>query len=597
MKASALLFSSRFSVPLCAFSVYSVAKKFMNRLLPFAVLAVFAGGCARSDLGERAASEVVKAAVEGEAKSAKDSVKNIGAAKMKGGKLSGFDAKGDRVWELSANLMEVKDPGESDTPNRANFTGAKFKLFREGKLESTFDAPLIEFFRTKDGLRLAMRQGVRATNTGALGKEGVPIAVTAPRGDVDVKKRLVNLSGGAKVERGAITVTGQTLRTQTDLARSQMSGDVVAKSPQGTTKARDAIFAWKANTLAANGVTFIKDDLTLTGAKLVADTAAEKGTLSGNVRAQTPDSKANAPRVDFDWKADSIRAPRATVVREGAQMLSGALQTDSMLKVGNAQDISIVKDGSTLKAASARGFDGLSRLTGTRVTVVKDGTTLTAARAKANDWSAKAGTVEGSGGVRALNKDGSMKADNAVWSGGETGQITASGGVEIVSDGTTIRGARAVSDTQFNVATMSGDVRAQLDDGSTLSAPQVRKSGPQIVATGGTTARMKTSGDLGVLTIKAPRVDTTIGGQTARASGGVNLKSASNATATAPTATYNRARETVVASGGVLYRDPKGGTLKGKTLTANLKLQSAQMTGGVQGQASAGVFDGKSLFD
>ncbi len=568
----------------------------MNRFLPFALLAVFAGGCARSDLGERAASQVVKAAVEGQAKVAKDSMKSIGEAKMKGGTLTGADAKGNKVWEMSAKLIEIKDSGDGGTPNRANFTDARFKLFREGKLESTFDAPLIEFFRTGDGLRLAMRKGVRATNVGALGKEGVPIAVSAPRGDVDVKKRLVNLSGGAKVERGKIVVTGQTLRTQTDLARSQMSGDVVAKSPQVITKAKNAVFAWKANKLTANGVTFAKDDLTLTGAKLVADTAAEKGTLSGDVRAQTPDSSATAPNVNFDWKADIIRAPRATVSHGGAQMQTGALQTDSKLKVGNAQNISIAKNGATLQAASAQGFDGLSRLTGTRVTVVRDGTTLVAARAKADNWSAKSGTIEGTGGVRASNKDGRMKANNAVWSGGENGQITANGGVEIVSDGTTIQGARAVSDAQFNVATMSGDVRAKLDDGSTLAAPQVRKSGQQIVATGGTTARMKTSGELGVLTIKAPRVDTTIGGQTARASGGVNLKSASGVTATAPKATYNRKSETVVASGGVLYHDPKRGTINGKTLTANLKLESAQMTG-VQGQSSVSFFDGKSLFE
>ena len=568
----------------------------MNRLFPLVLFAVFAGGCARSDLGQKAASEVVKSAVENEAGKAKESMKGVGAAKMLGGKLTGADAKGNKLWELSAKLMETKELGKGDIPKRAIFTQANVKLFREGKLESTFSAPLIEFFNADDGLRLAMRQGVRATNVGALGKDGVPIAISARRGDVNVAKRLVALSGDAKVVRDKIIVTGQKLLTQTDLARSQMMGNVVATSPQGVTKARDAVFAWKANRLNANFVTFTRDDLVLTGARLAADTAAEKGTLSGDVRAQTPTSKASAPNVDFDWKADVIRAPRALVNQGGAQMQTGALQTDSHLKIGSAQDITINKDGAILKAASAQGFDKLSQISGTRVIVVKDGTTLTAARAVTDNWSARDGKVEGAGGVTATNKDGRMTAPTAVWSGGANGQITASGGVEIVADGTTIHGARAVSDAKFKIATLSGDVRAKLDDGSTLNAPQVSKSGQQIVATGGATAQMKNSGELGLLTIKAPRVETTIGGQSARASGGVNLKSASGTTATSSQAIYNRATKTVTASGNVTYRDPQRGELKGETLTTDLKLKNSRMTG-VKAESSGDLFDGKSIFD
>ena len=570
----------------------------MNRLLSLALFALFVGGCARSDLGESAASQVVKSAVEGEADKAKESLKTVGSIKMNGGTLIGADSNGDKLWEMGAQLMQTKELGKGDIPKRAIFTQAKIKLFRAGKLESTFSAPLIEFFDADDGLRLAMRQGVSATNVGALGKDGVPIAVSARRGDVNVVKRLVSLTGEAKITRGKIVVTGQRLRTQTDLARSEMSGAVAAVSPQGVTKAKNAVFEWKENQLAANGVTFTRDDLVLTGAKLAADTAAKKGTLTGDVRAQTPTSQASAPRVDFDWNADVIRAPRATLTRAGAQMQTGALQTDSHLKVGSAQDITIEKEGATLKAASAQGFDSdnLSQLTGKNVTVVREGTTLTAARAKTQNWSARDGQITGEGGVTATNKDGRMKAPTAVWSGGENGQITASGGVEIVADGTTIRGASAVSDAKFNVATLSGDVRAKLDDGSTLSAPKLDKSGKNIVASGGATARMKSGSELGLLTIRAPRVETTIGGQTARASGGVNLKSASGVTATAPQAVYNRQQKTVFASGGVTYRDPQRGDLNGKTLTTDLKLQNARMTD-VKAQPNGDFFDGKSIFD
>ncbi len=575
----------------------------MNRFNSILLLAALAGGCARSDLGERAASEVVKSAIKEEGGKAKTSLQKIGNVKIEDGKLVGADAKGNPLWEVSAKLIVTKDQVQSGNPKRATLSDATVKLYREGKLESTFEAPLIEFFNTDKGLRLSMTKGVKASNTGALGKDGVPIQVAAPRGDVDVAKHLVALSGGARVVRGPITVTGQTLRTQTDLARSTLIGDVIATSPQGVTKAKDAVFAWKANRLVANGVTFIKPGLTLTkpgltltGDKLNADTAAEKGTLTGNVRAVAPDSSATAPSVDFDRKADVIRAANANLSREGAQMQAAQLQTDSKLKVANAQGVTIRKDGATLKADSARGFDGLKQLTGTQVVIVRDGTTLTAASAKANNWSASSGTITGSGGVTATNADGKLNAQSAVWSGGKDGQITAQGGVEIVSKGTTIRGARGTSDANLNVATLSGDVRATLKDGSTLRAPTVRKSGEQIVATGGTTAQFKTDGQLGLLTVKAPRVETTVGGQTARASGGVNLKSASGATATAPTATFDRKSQQVVASGGVKYYDPKMGTLNGKTLRANLRLQSAVMDHG-DGQISGNLFGGKGLFN
>ena len=577
-------------------SLRTLWPKIMNRFTSIVVLAALAGGCARSDLGERAVSDAAKAAVKDEAGKVKSSAQKIGDVQIEGGKLVGTDAKGEPLWELSAKLIVTKEQVKSGNPKRATLSDATVKLYRAGQLESTFDAPVIEFFNADKGLRLTMPRGVKASNAGALGKDGVPIQVAAPRGDVDVSARVVNLSGGARVVRGPILVMGQTLRTQTDLARSTLNGAVVATSPDGTTKAKRAIFAWKANKLAANAVTFTRPGLTLTGDNLDADTAAQKGTLSGHVRAVAPDSSANAPSVDFDWKADSIRAANANLTREGAQMQTAQLRTDSKLKVADAQNVTIRKDGAILKAASARGFDGLKQLSGTQVTVTRDGTTLTAARAQADNWSAQNGKLTGSGGVTATDAQGRLRAPTATWSGGPNGQIVASGGVEIVSDGTTIRGARGQSDAKFKVATLNGDVRATLKDGSTLRAPSVRKSGDQIVASGGTLAQMQTSGQLGLLTIRAPRVETTVGGQTARASGGVNLKSASGATATAPTATFDRAAQKVVASGGVTYRDPKIGTLNGKTLRADLRLQSAVMDQG-NGQIRGDLFGGKGLFN
>ena len=568
----------------------------MNRLALLALFAVLAGGCARSDLGERAASEVVKRAVEGEAEKAKSSARKIDNVKITKSRWAGTDAQGNKLWEMSARLIVTKEPGEGGNPRRATLSDATVKLYNAGQLESTFGAPLIEFFNGESGLRLAMTKGVRASNVGALGKDGVPIQIFAPRGDVDVNKRLANLSGGARVVRGAITVTGQTLRTQTDLARSTMSGNVVANAPDGKTNAKNAVFAWKENKLTANQVTFTRPGLTLTGAKLNADTAAEKGTLSGDVRAVTPDSKASAPNVAFDWKADTIRAPRATIARDGAQMQSARLQTDSKLKVATAQEVTIRKDGAVLKADSARGFEGLTKLSGQGVRVVRNGTTLVAARARANNWSASSGTIEGEGGVTATGEQGRVKAQSATWSGGENGDIVARGGVEIVSDGTTIVGARGTSDAAFQTATLSGDVRATLKDGSTLRAPQVRKNGEQIVASGGTTAQFKTSGELGLLTVKAPRVETTIAGQSARASGGVDLKSDGGATARAPSATYDRASQKIVTSGPVTYQDPKRGEITGKSLKADLKLQSAVIAG-ANAQANVNIFEDKKLFD
>ena len=571
----------------------------MNRFFPLLLCAVAIGGCARSDLGSKAASEVVKQSVKKEARDAKENIKRIGSATLKAGSLIGSDpATGAPLWQLDAKTIETQDQLSDGLPRRATLTGATVKLYQAGKLESTFVAPLIKFSNGDSGLRLLMPNGVRASNAGTLGQGGVPIMVSAPRGDVDIQKRLAVLSGGARVMRGPITATGQTLRTQTDLARSQMDGNVVATSPQGITKAKSAIFAWKQNKLSAQNVTFVRPDLTLTGDKLSADTAAEKGVLSGNVRARTPDSSASAPIANFDWKADSITAPNATVTRAGGTLRAGAIATDSKLKVASAQNVTVNQNGATLRASSANGFDGLANLSGRDVKIVRAGTTLFAPRAKATNWSKDGGVFEGEGGVRATNARGTVTADSATWSGGEKGTIVAQGGVVIRAQNTVLRGARGRSDTAFQNATLSGDVRANLQNGSTLNAPLVEKRGQNVVASGGATALLETP-TAGTLTLRAARIETTTGGQSATARGNVSLRSAEGATATAPLATYNRATEKVTASGGVTYNDPKRGIVnnRGDSLDADLSLGSAVIRN-ARGQTSGQVdlFKGKSLF-
>ena len=562
----------------------------MPRLAPILPLLAFClGGCARSDLGERAASQVVKKTVENEAARAKGSLQKIGNASLKGSSLIGSDpTTGAPLWKLSAVTIETQGQLSDGLPASATLKDATVELYRLGQLESTFAAPLIKFSNGKNGLRLLMPNGVRASDAGAIAggtKGAVPVEVRAPRGDVDIKNRLVALSGGATLVRGPITATGQILKSKTDLARATLSGNVVAKLPQGTMRARTATFGWKENKLSAQTVTFAREDLTLAGDKLEADTAAERGVLSGNVRAQTPDARASAPAANFDWKADVISAANATVSREGATLKAASLTTDSHLKVARAGSVVVTQDGATLRAASAQGFENLSSLSGSEVTVVRAGTTLTAPRATARNWSENGGVFVGSGGVKASNERGTVRAQSATWTGGEKGAIEASGNVEIRAQDAVLRGARGRSDTSFQNATLSGDVRAQMTDGSTLAAPQVEKRGPKLVASGGATARFQTP-KAGVLTLRAQRIETTIGGQSASATGDVRLNSPEGARASAARATYNRANGKVNASGGVTYDDPKRKiSNQGESLEADLKLESAVILG-ARGQSS-----------
>ena len=615
----------------------------MNRYWPVILLPVLAGGCARSDLGRRAAQDIVNQDVTAKVKGAtKGATKGI--EKVEGQTLSFLGSNpttGAPLWKLSAAKLTTQQAGDGGLPRRGTLEQGVVQLYRNGQLESTFTAPLIEFSKGEAGLRLSMPRGVNASDAGALIKPNiksdgetadkikVDISASAPRGDIDVNKRLVTLSGGARVVRGPITVTGQTLKTQTDLGRAAISGAVVATSPQGTTRADSAVFAWKTNRMSARKVTFTGKDVTLSGAKLEADTALNKGALSGDVRARNKDgATARAPRAAFDWKADQISAPDATFARAGATLRAARIVTDSRLKLASAGDIVASKDGATLRAASARGFDGLDTLrgqdvrieragatlraasadarnwslpsgvvSGNDVMIVREGTTLRAARGTARDWSETGGVFEGVGGVTVTSARGRARADSATWTGGQNGRIAARGGVEIRADGSVLRGARGDSDAGFRNATLSGDVRADLKDGNTVRAPQVRKSGDDIVATGGAVAQLKTGGQLGLLTLRAPRVETTISGQSALASGGVKMKSAEGATASADRATYERATHKVTATGNVIYNDPKKDlSSSGTSLQADLKLQSAVILG-ARAQASEKLFDGKSLFD
>ena len=602
------------------------------------VLPLLAGGCARSDLGRRAAQDIVNKDVTAKVKGT-----TKGIEKVEGQTLSFLGSNpttGAPLWKLSAAKLTTQEAGDGGLPRRGSLEQGVVQLYRNGQLESTFTAPLIEFSKGETGLRLSMPRGVNASDAGALVKSNdkindkigaenkVTISASAPRGDIDVNKRLVTLSGGARVVRGPITVTGQTLKTQTDLGRSTMNGAVVATSSQGTTRADSAIFAWKTNRMSAQKVTFVGKDVTLSGAKIEADTALNKGTLSGDVRARNHNgASARAPRAAFDWKADQISAPDATFARAGATMRAARIVTDSHLKLARAGDVVASQDGAILRAASAQGFDGLGTLrgqgvrieragatlraasadardwskpsgvvSGNEVTIAREGTTLRAAQGTARDWSKNGGTFEGTGGVTVTNARGSARADSATWTGGKDGHIEARGNVEIRSDGSVLRGARGNSDAAFRDATMSGDVRADLKDGNTVRAPQVRKSGDKIVATGGAVAQLKTAGELGLLTLRAPRVETTISGQRALASGGVKMKSAEGATASADRATYERATRKVTATGNVVYNDPKKGlSSSGSSLQADLKLQSAVILG-ARGQSSEKLFDGKPLF-
>jgi len=562
-----------------------------------AAAALFVGGCAPKTPPDSA--KIVTQAAKQAAKTERDDFSGLKGATLSGGELSGGDAQGRPLWRLSAKTIRasggVLGKDDSGAPKTATLWDARATLFRAGIAESSLQAPQIKLFYLKDGVRLQFSQGMKGTTQGAWTGARGPVQIAAPRADVDVKNRLISASGGIKMSQGALQITAQTLRGQTSLQTVQLSGKVRAKSAQnGLVEAETANYDWNKNRVTAQTVRASQGGTRLSGDVLSADTDATSGTLTGRVRAWSAQGQASAPRLDFNWKRDQISARAATFIAPNGTIRAANLVTDSKLRLASAQNLVAEQQGAVLRAASASGFEGLSRLNAQNFDFRRADMKFSAPRAGARKVGSK-WALTAQGGARGQSLQGQVSAPQVTWDEAAN-RVAASGGVILQKDGAILRGQNLQSDTRFQNATLTGQVRGQMKDGSILTAQTLEKRGEKFLARGGATAQLKTRGELGALTLRGAQIEAPSDGSSALATGGVTLRASTGATARAPRASYDRKSGKITATGGVDFYDPvRKFRTRGDTLVYNLKTQQATLSN-ARGQGDLKLFEGTKLF-
>lgn len=613
--------------------------------LSLLALSLCAGGCSKqAPLTDAERDQFLKS----EARRATSSVQGLASAVVSGGQIEIGDAQGRPLWRVKAKEMRSQGETRNGVPKSAVLTDASATLFRMGKLESTFKAKTINLFNSTAGIRLQMLGQVVGTSQSLL---GAPIEVRAPRADVDVTKRTLAASGGVAAKRGDVTLQTPELTGQSSL--QTLGCKTATIQSRGTTMhGQNALFNWKADHLSAQNITATRADLTMSGQKLEADTGAERGTLTGQIQAKSPKGSATGPRLEFNWKNDRIFVPNALFQSQEAKVRTAALTTDSKLRVTNAQNVRIERDGAILTVQSARGLENLSTLSGSGVVLSRGDLHIEAGAAQTHDWSKNSGSIQASGGVFARTPKGTLRSRSATWSGNaDKGSVSASGDVQISSQGNTLRGTNAQSDAKFQSATLTGSVSGTLKDGTRLRAGQIAKSGEtyiasrgatatltdgtvltaarvegsgqngvatggasatmsdgtllraarvekrgtSLVATNGATATLRAKGELGRTTVTAARVEGDTGATSVVASGGVVLRSQNGITIRAPHATYTRSTGKIVATGGVTVTDSvRHLTNTGESLVADLNLTQVTLNQ-AHGRGKEDALTGKGL--
>jgi lipopolysaccharide assembly outer membrane protein LptD (OstA) len=638
-----------------------------TRLILGAAVATILGGCG---VAQQAGEDAARAVLEKSKKEVKKNVAELGNLLSSGATLSGHDEKGRFIWSVGAKKIQIHDQQEKDgkviKPRSAELVDARATLYREGKAHSTFKAPKMELVYAPEGVMMTLSGGVAMRTPGtspsknikpqdekarkiqkAISERGV-VELRSPLVNVDVKKRELRASKGIVMTQGTTRVEAKQLFADTDLAVARVDGQVKATAPQGTISAPRATWKWKAGQMNADGgVTLVHDKTTLTGARLVADTNAQSGSLEGGARAQSPQGNATASRVLYNWKNNTISARDGVSMQdsEGGTMRAARLDTDDKFnQITASGDVTLQKDGGTLRASNVTAYDKLSRVTASGgVTIEKDNQTLRAsgvtaydkfARAVAEggvvltrpdatlraasaeawlkekratgrgvtvtrgDVTVRAGQAElanaggdsaqivATGDVRASSPQGNVRASRVTWGGG---RVVGSGGVTLQKDGNSIRGDRLESDDKFQNATLSGDVNGRMANGQTVAAGVVNLRGDTLLAENGVTGRR------GNVRLQAAKLEATRNGRNVVLTGGVTLRSDDGVVAKAPAARYDRVAGKIYASGGVTISDPERGEQHGRTLVADLNLKQATLTE-VRGNFSEKLFKNRKLF-
>ena len=585
------------------------------------------------DAAQRVAQES-KAAIE-----SRTDALGEGVITTKNSTLQGNDARGRLLWRLSfkegrlnsasagANGKKANDM-LGVTPRTGDLIGASATLYRNGREESSFKANKMTFVSTPRGLMLTMNGGVQVSTltakTVTSSTRARPVQIAAPVVRVDVQARTVRAEGGVRMTQDKTVVTAKQIAADTGLTIARAGGGVVGVAPGGQIQAQNASWNWKTGRVQATGGVQVSSTRSggakLSGAILNADTSANKGEISGDVRALASDGgQARAGRVMFNWANNSIAArDDVTLQKDGATLRAARIDSDRDLGRAEASGgVTLQKDGATITASTLQAFDRATRIEATGdVRVSRDNSTLTAARAVV--WLNEKRAVA-SGNVTLTRADSTVRADRAqYW---QDGRVVANGDVTLQRQGATLR-ANNVQGWQSGRAIATGDVRLTRDD-VTMTAPRVESANigdaktNRVLASGGVTARGRggeiraqkvtwgngqavASGDVRLSrdgnTIRGARLTTDQNFAQAVLSGDVNGTMKNGARFSSSNLTWTRLQNgktlprngRIVAQNGVTLRQ-KTLTLRGARFEANGDGSEARVSGGVVATDSKGA--------
>lgn len=504
------------------------------RLAPILAATLALSGCRNT-----ASEKLVQRAISPQAGPARAGLDKVRGATFKDFGISGRDRQLRPAWSLHSREARVGAGQNPASPARASLLGARAELFRDGVLESSFQAERIELVtasvpapggKKRTIQRLELSGGVRAQsippasllrqNPGS--RPGLsrprltsaPVTLEAPSVVVNLSDKTVWVPASAVVKQkeSGVSISAHTLRGDSGLQRLDMGGSVEANSSAGRVRADRASYSWKARRLLALGHVQAQapvaipgqapSNLLLSGERLEADAAGESGLLSGGVRAQLAGGQsgaASAAQIRFSWRERSVRAlGGVSFEKDGASIKAGEVATDADFSQATASGSVRFKsrDGAEITAERVRAFDKFSRAIasgGVRLAAsTSQGlTTVSAAQVEAFDDFTRA---TASGGVVLKQGAATIRARNVeAFDLKGAGRAVADGGVEIVRDDLTINAGRAEASNLrqkdgFKVAASQG-VRARNKDGL-VGCERVSWAGGRVEASGGVTLRV-----------------------------------------------------------------------------------------------------------
>lgn len=493
--------------------------------LALATFAILAGGCRNT-----ASEELARRALRAGSQSSRVGLDTVRGATSKDFEIAGRDSKRRPAWRLQSREARVGAGQNPASPSRASLLGARAEVFRDGVLESSFEAEKIEFVtasipagngKTRTVHRLELSGGVRAqtvpppsllkrkADSSQSPLSSAPVLLEAPRATVNLSDKTVWVPASAVVRQknSGVSVSARTLRGDSGLRRLDMSG-VQASSPQGRVSADRASYNWKAGRLLAQGHVQARapialdgqppTNLLLSGERLEADALGQSGLLSGQVRAQAGGAQnrqsgaASAGQIRFSWREKSVQARGGvSFTKDGATIKAGEVATDADFSQATADGgVRFHKDGVVITADRVRAFDKFMRAIASGSVRLSASTsrgqaTLSASRVEAFDNFTRA---VASGGVVLKQGASTIRAANvAAFDFKGRGRAVASGGVTLVRDDLTINAERVeganLRDKNGFSATASGGVRARNAQGR-VSSQSVRWAAGRVQARG-----------------------------------------------------------------------------------------------------------------